>query len=470
MKFTLLALTCLHQSTIINSLNQKLLKKVDNTTSDQLVEATHFIIENFFLRIYSTYNIITAVEVQREPSFVDFKDALLRLNNGFFIHRLDIHTHIRKIAFRPKIYNVILLDNFKSFEVFLSKMDPTLFNYGGFFLFVLVKGKIKEINEIFRLMWRENIENVNIIYDGEFGVEMLTFFPFNNKSCGDTSAVFWTGFSQHKFSKPDIELFPYKFQDLYGCEIRLVTFHRCPAVCVEVEDNQVTATGFDIGIVDIIAESMNMKLKKEILMGPEQWGTVLRNGTTTGAISRIVNNQSDIAIGNFLLRSSRLKIMDSSFVYFSFPVVFAIPPGERLTAFEKLLRPFEFAVWMALVASLAIGMLVILFINVGAKHLRDFVYGTRIRHAVVNMMEVIFGQSQRRLPKRNFSRYLLMMFLLFCLVKRSIYQGRLFIFLQSDGRHKEVQTIDEMAAKDFDFYMFESYTDIIESQPKIYNK
>lgn len=51
-----------------------------------------------------------------------------------------------------------------------------------------------------------------------------------------------------------------------------------------------------------------------------------------------------------------------------------------------------------------------------------------------------------------------------------MYQGFIYIYLQSDGRHKEVQSIDEMVKKNFDFYMFESYVDLIESQPRIYNK
>lgn len=83
---------------------------------------------------------------------------------------------------------------------------------------------------------------------------------------------------------------------------------------------------------------------------------------------------------------------------------------------------------------------------------------------------VIFGGSQTKLPTRNFSRFLLMSFLLFCLVQRNVYQGSLYIFLQSDGRHKEVQSIDEMVENGFDFYMYESYTDIIESHPNIYTK
>lgn len=448
-------------------LNQTFLRSVSQSTVGDLVKAAYFIVENVFMKAYSTFNLISAVEFPRESSFLRFKDAFMSLNNGFSVCRLDNHTHIRQIPFRPKIYNVILLDTFQTFEVFQRNMDPVLFSYSGYFLIVLVKGKVSQIDEIFHILWKKNIENVNIIFDGEFGVEMLTFFPFRKKSCGNTHAVFWDNFLKDSFSKPARELFPNKFQNLHGCEIRLTTFHRCPAACVEVKHNKAIATGFDIGIVDIIAEKMNMKLKKDILLGHEQWGTIMKNGTATGAISKVMHNQTDIIIGNYLLRASRLQVMDSSLVYFSFPVVFAIPLGERLSAYEKLLRPFELVVWIVLMVSLAIGMLVILVINVKAKHLRDFVYGTRIRHAVVNMMFAIFGQSQRRLPNRNFSRYLLMVFLLFCLVQRSIYQGRLFLYLQSDGRHKEVQSIDEMVAKGFDFYMYESYSDIIESQPSI---
>lgn len=435
-----------------------------------IIKAINFIIEGVYLKRFSTVNVISAVNNPRDPFFLNFKDAVMRTNKGFCIYRLDNHRKIQNINFRLKIYNVILIDNFKSFEILYQNITPDKFNFRGMFLFVFINGKIEELHRLFDAMWKKSIINVNAMFVDLGNVQLWTFLPFQVTSCGDVKPHQLDSFKYGNFKLKEHQIFPNKLKNLFKCNVRLVTFHRCPAACVTSDQNVTTVTGFDIELIKVIAESLNFTLKKEILEGNEQWGTIFPNKSTTGAIKKIMSNESDIAIGNFLLRASRVSIMDHSTVYFSFPVVFAIPLGSKLSAFEKLLRPFELVVWILLLITLTVGLLVILVLNLKYRSLRTFVFGTGNKTPVTNMLVAIFGGSQKNLPKRNFSRFILMLFLLFCLVQRNCYQGSLYIFLKSDGRHKEVQSIDEMVSKDFDFYMYESYSDIIESQPKIFNR
>lgn len=72
------------------------------------------------------------------------------------------------------------------------------------------------------------------------------------------------------------------------------------------------------------------------------------------------------------------------------------------------------------------------------------------------MLAAIVGLQQNILPTRNFARILLMLFLIFCLVIRNVYQGALFKFLQSDGRHKQIDKIDDMLDENHTFYTFET--------------
>lgn len=441
--------------------------------SDDHIEAVTFVIQTVFMKRFTTVNFITAVEDPNDAKILHFKNLLLPKNQaqGSSIFRLDNYTHIQSIRYRLKFYNLILLDTFKSFEILFDKIQADKFNFRGIYLIVLTNGSIPEIDFIFQAMWKKSIINVNILYDNGGVVNMVTYKIFSENSCEQPIIGKVNPFQNGTFVRRPDDLFPNKVDNLHGCGIRVVTFHRCPAVCVSKNSNGgLIARGFDIAIIDLIAEELNFRPKMEILRGDEQWGTILEDGSTTGAITKIVEGDADIAIGNYLLRASRMKIMDSSMVYFSFPVVFAIPLGLPFGPFEKLLRPFQLVVWILLVIFLSVGVLVIVAIRFKFKRLKNFVYGTGIKHPLNNMLIAIVGGVQAKLPKRNFSRFILMMFLLFCLVKRNVYQGSLYIFLQSDGRHKEVQSIDEMHAKGFDFLMYESYSDIIESQPKIFNK
>jgi hypothetical protein len=83
------------------------------------------------------------------------------------------------------------------------------------------------------------------------------------------------------------------------------------------------------------------------------------------------------------------------------------------------------------------------------------------------MIAAILGLQQNRLPRRNFARFLLMMFLIFCLVLRNIYQGALYQFLQSDGRHKTPQTISELIEQKYQFVMTDAWLDVLEAHPEI---
>jgi hypothetical protein len=457
--FILISLPFLVQSSSIN------LSENDN---EDLVKATNYIMENIFFKKFSTVNIISSVQDPKDDLFLNFEDKLLKMNKGFSIYRLDNHSHIQYIQNRLKIFNVFLLDNFSTFKALNKSITSDKFSFRGFYLFVLINGVIEEIEEIFQTMWTKYIINVNVLFKEHDKVNLTTFIPFSKGNCYNTSSRNWATFQNGSFNKIDAEIFPDKLKNLHNCSVRFATFHRCPSVCPGRKVN--TIYGFDVEIISLIKTKMNMRRTQTFLHGAEQWGTILPNGTATGALNRIVTNQSDVIYGGYLLRASRLQIMDSSNVYLSFPIVFVVPEGEKLTAFETLLRPFELVVWIFLVVTLAAAVIVILIVNMTSKEIRAFVYGTGIKTPIVNMLIAMFGGSQKKLPKRNFSRFLLMMFLLFCLVKRNVYQGSLYIFIQSDGRHKEVQSTDEMIEKGFKFHMYDSYSDIIKINPKIYNK
>jgi hypothetical protein len=88
--------------------------------------------------------------------------------------------------------------------------------------------------------------------------------------------------------------------------------------------------------------------------------------------------------------------------------------------------------------------------------LQDFIFGSRNRSPYLNVLTGFVGGAQTVEPQRNFARFLLMMYLLFCLVKRSLYQGALFQFLQMDDRHSAVQSIDEVVELNFRVFMLPS--------------
>lgn len=131
------------------------------------------------------------------------------------------------------------------------------------------------------------------------------------------------------------------------------------------------------------------------------------------------DNDVFLYIGD-LLKSNAYQI----FVIVSDAYVLAHNTGEPYGEFEKLILPFDFPTWILIWLFFGSGILLIILIKTKlSEEQQKFVFGSRVKTPIFNMMVSFFGQSHNILPGRNFARYHLMIFILFCLVIRTGYQG-----------------------------------------------
>lgn len=189
-------------------------------------------------------------------------------------------------------------------------------------------------------------------------------------------------------------------------------------------------------------------------------GYLYPNRSGSGALLKLLDNETDILLGDFFLKLDRLVFFDSSVSYFESPFGFVIPQPSKLSSFEKLAQPFEAAVWLALIFCVSSGVVVIFIINSCSKNLKIIVIGTS--SPISNLFLILLGYSQPSTPKTNFARFILMLFIIFSLVMRSIYQGSLYNFLQSERSDIEIKSFDEMVTKNFKFMIGKSNMQLIE--------
>jgi len=100
-------------------------------------------------------------------------------------------------------------------------------------------------------------------------------------------------------------------------------------------------------------------------------------------------------------------------------MTFVVPPGEPYTALEKMFIMFDMETWIAIITFLIIGLVTIGAVNLMSRKAQDFVYGRNVITPTMNMFEVFLCGAQVRLPGRNFARFLLMMFIIWCLIIRT---------------------------------------------------
>lgn len=133
-----------------------------------------------------------------------------------------------------------------------------------------------------------------------------------------------------------------------------------------------------------------------------------------------------------------------------------VPPGEEYGDFEKFFRPFSTNVWLGLALVFAVATIVTILTIRSSETVYNFVIGRGINAPFLNLIAVIFGVSQKKLPKRNFARFILMMFILYCLIVRTVYQVGMYNNIKSNEKKPDLASIDEMLEKKYDFYLYET--------------
>jgi len=118
-------------------------------------------------------------------------------------------------------------------------------------------------------------------------------------------------------------------------------------------------------------------------------------------------------------------------------IYFLVPLGDFYTGLEKLFLPYDLIGWILIVLTFSGGLIVIQVVVRLSKIKQNFVFGRRVRTPTMNLLAAFFGIGQIVLPGRNFARFILMLYIMWCLIIRTAYQGVLYEFLKSDGRKQQ---------------------------------
>lgn len=394
----------------------------------------------------------------------DFKDEMARKlpSTMRMAFRFISTTKIRKMPARRIRSNIFVVDSFDDFLDIYRKITTSVFRFNGYYLVVLTNGRFEEIREIFRLFWSLHIFKTNVMFlDENDEVSVETFLPFTAGSCHNTEPVLINKFTNGNFTNGIEWFYPDKLSRLHNCTVRVAISNNSePNVFVKrLADSRLDLSGRDISLIEALSEAINFHIDYTFI-GPDE--VFYPNGSAQGPLRALLDGVADISASNWILKENRVKFLGSSTAYVSDAVVFVIPQGRELTSFEKIIFPFSVPVWLSIVACFLLGCVAIFVVSRRTEAARDFVFGAGVGSPYVNLAVGCIGGSQNVLPKRNFARFLLTLFLLYTLVIRTLYQGSLFELLKKNKHHKKVQSIDEMVRKDFKFYVPENDADLFD--------
>lgn len=451
----------------VKQINYRLLPTERDSINQNFIKAIETLVHRALKYYYQTCYIMSAVSDEKDEYFIHFKTELLTTINKHYGVRLETMDFNNSVIQKVRQNSIFLLDDIENFHIVEKTIIPERYRMNGNFLFVLVDGYFDELQEIYDTLWKRNIFSCYVVYEYGNDIILNTFLPFENaSSCGSTKPRIVSKFVNGNFDTK--VLLTKKLQNLQECPVRMVAYLDPEYISMtKFKNSSYELYGRGISFINAISAALNFTKEITVAKGEMPWGVVHDNGTCTGNFEALQKNRYDMALGEFYMKAVRSKYFDNSITLHTTPMVFIIPPGRPYKAIEKMLQPFDHSVWILLLITIITAIIVIFVVNTRFRHLKSFIYGRRVKSPVMNILVGLFGLQQTILPGRNFARFLLMKFLILCLVLRSIYQGSLFQFLQSDKRHREIQSVDEMIKKDFTFYMYESGADILQNHTEI---
>jgi len=119
-------------------------------------------------------------------------------------------------------------------------------------------------------------------------------------------------------------------------------------------------------------------------------------------------------------------------------------PLEPYTAYDKLLFTFDTETWILLFVTFLVTIASILIINKLSKRAQNIVCSKQVDTPIWNVISIFFGISQTKLPTKKLSRFILTLFIFFCLILRTYFQSKSFEFMTSEPRRAPLRTIQDL--------------------------
>ena len=415
--FLFVIVLILIRSSDANNLN---FKQTENQT--EIADVIQQIVFSPHLREFNSINIVNSMFATEFFKVEDtIRQIMLQVGAKINVRVLNFNEKFLSKVRNRMFFNIFLFDSIKAFRTTVRNITSKRFNFSGYYLIIFEAATNAELHEMFQTFWDNYISNVNVLTrESNISIAVFTFVPFREQVCNSTEPQKLTEFANGSFiNKPKL-FFPDKFNNFHQCPVKVTTFESlAPSVLKEDFPNgSYRLYGRDVDVFQTLAEELNFKADVFYILKYGGWGILFPNGSATASMGRAIRREADIILGNLYLKYDRAQVMEYSFVYYLDTLVFVIPQGKLLTSFQKLLRPFTVSVWIYLSVTILLGFVVIGFLQFRSKLVQDFVIGRNVKNAGLNLLGIIFGLGQHLLPRANFSRSLLMMFILFCLVLR----------------------------------------------------
>lgn len=276
-------------------------------------------------KIYEKNYEQNVIILNHEPT--EFKNTAITILNHEKKSRLQ-NTNLYNFY----IINLETINNLKNIYEYLKKyayLNPHA-------KYIIEYNKTENMEEIFDISWQFYIVDIIIIFNNE----LYTYFPF--EYCTKTMKKHFLG----TCNNDTINYFPNKVpDDMKGCEIRILAYVIPPYVINILAKKDVRKAGFEIMIINLVAERMNMNTTYLITSYPH-WGYIMEDGTCIYMLKVLFEKKADVVFGMVIGNESFLSVFDTTLFHVTESIVWFVPSASQLANWKNLAMIFKWIVWV----------------------------------------------------------------------------------------------------------------------------
>lgn len=345
--------------------------------------------------------------------------------------------------------------------IIIESADELLqINYGctnpnGRYL-IVIRNQLHNSNELVSVFWQRLLIYVAFLVVENSHIFLQTYVPFNDVKCNDIDRKTINEFDGHTKQWRTNDFFPEKLHNFHNCRIKVSTHKNVVPYIVREEyvQGKRILIGRVIEMIDALASSLHFKTELDYHPSVSAYEDCIR---------KVANKETDLFIGNLFLDLPRTKYLDFSIpIFFEF-LKFVVPPGRSYTQFENLARTFDGLTWILILCAVLSSAAIVFIVSIRSKRTKINAFGVGYNNAVMDFVSDILGMSRISMPNLTIPRLIIVKFVIFTFVIRTLYQASLFKFLNSAGRLKAAESIDEIIGRGFTVYslaLYESYLNL----------
>lgn len=398
------------------------------------------IIESIVMKSFKNQNVpFTYINFEMECRYYDVESSAI-----IFVDSIN---SLSAFNSKAELLNVFP----KPFHLFLLCLNVTFDEILSLKTADIVKRKLRQGIKIYPNEMAEILQFEYFVLEEQDAVRLLTFVWYTPEKCSEPQLIEVNRFDKQSRKWKNSVFVTNKFENFHGCHLVFGVWQQGAAMRYEIVNNKhVNSYGFQLKIVEGLARSLNFTLT---------WNPLIYGKSFD--IDYFYKNSS-VDLMPWMTCYNNYGLGENAFRFITQPYLFqsnnmAVPPGEEFTGYEKLLLPFDSSTWLLISVTFVIAYSTIFVVNLSSIRVKNYIFGTNVSTPSLNVAAIFFGISQHVSPRRNFARFLAMLFVMFSLIIRTAWQGKMFEYLQKNITKSEVQTIEEMIQRNFTFYMLDQF-------------